>query len=102
MSVKRIYSLIDRLKDESYRPYPAKRVYIPKKNGKKRPIGIPAFDDKLVQEVIKMVLEAIYEGILRNVRMVSDHVAVAILHWLPFRKGLMEHDGSLRGHQRIL
>lgn len=58
MSVKRIYSLIDRLKDESYR----KRVYIPKKNGKKRPIGIPAFDDKLVQEVIKMVLEAIYEG----------------------------------------
>jgi matR len=62
MSVKRIYSLIDRLKDESYRPYPAKRVYIPKKNGKKRPISIPAFDDKLVQEVIKMVLEAIYEG----------------------------------------
>ena len=62
MSVKRIYNLIDRLKDESYRPYPAKRVYIPKKNGKKRPIGIPAFDDKLVQEVIKMVLEAIYEG----------------------------------------
>lgn len=57
MSVKRIYNLIDRLKDESYRPYPAKRVY----NGKKRPIGIPAFDDKLVQEVIKMVLEAIYE-----------------------------------------
>ncbi|MEO4828006.1 reverse transcriptase domain-containing protein [Bacteroides uniformis] len=62
MSVKRIYNLIDRMKDESYRPYPAKRVYIPKKNGKKRPIGIPAFDDKLVQEVIKMVLEAIYEG----------------------------------------
>ena len=62
MSLSRIEKLISSLKDESYQPQPSKRVYIPKKNGKKRPLGIPAFDDKLVQEVVRMILEAIYEG----------------------------------------
>jgi len=62
MSISRIEKLIDRIKDESYQPYPARRVYIPKKNGKMRPLGIPSSDDKLVQEVVRMVLEAIYEG----------------------------------------
>ncbi len=62
MSIQRIESLIASLKNETYKPNPAKRVYIPKKNGKKRPLGIPSFEDKLVQEVIRMILEAIYEG----------------------------------------
>jgi group II intron reverse transcriptase/maturase len=62
MSLSRIEKLIASLKDESYQPQPSRRVYIPKKNGKKRPLGIPAFNDKLVQEVARMVLEAIYEG----------------------------------------
>jgi group II intron reverse transcriptase/maturase len=62
MSISRIERLIETLKDETYQPHPARRVYIPKKNGKKRPLGIPSFDDKLVQEVIRMILEAIYEG----------------------------------------
>jgi group II intron reverse transcriptase/maturase len=62
MSLSRIEKLIASLKDESYQPQPSRRVYIPKKNGKVRPLGIPAFDDKLVQEVIRMTLEAIYEG----------------------------------------
>lgn len=62
MSVRRIERLIESLKNETYQPKPARRVYIPKKNGKKRPLGIPAFEDKLVQEVTRMVLEAIYEG----------------------------------------
>lgn len=62
MSIARIDQLIDSLKDESYQPHPSRRTYIPKKNGKLRPLGIPSFDDKLLQQVIKMILEAIYEG----------------------------------------
>ena len=62
MSTQRIDALISSLKDESYKPKPVRRVYIPKKNGKLRPLGIPSFSDKLVQEVVRMMLEAIYEG----------------------------------------
>lgn len=62
MSLDRIDSLINRIKDESYQPAPSRRTYILKKNGKKRPLGIPSFDDKLVQEVIRIILESIYEG----------------------------------------
>ena len=62
MSEKRINALIESLKDFSYQPNPARRVYIEKKNStKKRPLGIPSTEDKLVQEVVKMILESIYE-----------------------------------------
>lgn len=61
MSIQRIEKLIDTLKDQSYQPNPAKRVYIPKKNGKLRPLGLPTFEDKLVQEVVRSLLESIYE-----------------------------------------
>lgn len=62
MSLNRIDGIIASLKDESYQPQPSKRTYIPKKNGKMRPLGIPSFDDKLVQECVRLLLEAIYEG----------------------------------------
>lgn len=61
-----IRELIGSLKDESYQPQPSRRVYIPKKDGKRRPLGVPAFRDKLTQEVIRMVLEAIYESSFEN------------------------------------
>ena len=62
MSIKRIKDIIISLRDESYQPKPVRRTYIPKKNGKMRPLGIPSFNDKLLQEVIRIILEAIYEG----------------------------------------
>lgn len=62
MSLSRIDGIIASLRDESYQPKPSRRTYIPKKNGKKRPLGIPSFDDKLVQECVRLLLEAIYEG----------------------------------------
>ena len=63
MTVGRIERIIASLKDHSYQPNPARRVNIPKKSNpsKTRPLGIPSADDKLVQEVVRMILEAIYE-----------------------------------------
>lgn len=61
MSLERINKLIQRLEDQSYQPNPARRVYIPKRNGGKRPLGIPSFEDKLVQEVVRRILESMYE-----------------------------------------
>lgn len=66
MSLERIDRLIVALKDESYQPNPSRRTYIPKKNGKLRPLGIPSIDDKLVQEVVHMLLGAIYESSFEN------------------------------------
>ena len=62
MSLNRIDGIIASLKDESYQPQPSRRTYIPKKNGKMRPLGIPSFNDKLVQECVRLLLEAIYES----------------------------------------
>lgn len=61
MSMERIEKLIQKLKDKTYQPTPLRRIQIPKKNGGSRSISIPSFEDKLVQEVIRMILEALYE-----------------------------------------
>ncbi|TDC05717.1 maturase [Nonomuraea longispora] len=61
MSLKKIERIITEMRHERYRFRPVRRVHIPKKNGKTRPLGMPTWSDKLVGEVVRLLLEAYYE-----------------------------------------
>jgi retron-type reverse transcriptase len=61
MSVAKIGRIIDAVRCERWRWHPVKRVYIPKRNGKRRPLGLPTWSDKLLAEVVRMLLNAYYE-----------------------------------------
>lgn len=61
MSLARISRVIEKIKNHTYKPNPVIRKFILKKNDKKRPLGLQSIDDKLVQEVIRMILESIYD-----------------------------------------
>ena len=62
MSLDKIDGMIQLLRTECYEWQPAKRVYILKRNGKKRPLGLPVWSDKLLAEVIRLILNAYYDG----------------------------------------
>ena len=61
MTLGKIERIIDALRCERYRFKPVRRHYIPKKDGKQRPLGLPSWSDKLLGEVIRLLLEAYYE-----------------------------------------
>jgi group II intron reverse transcriptase/maturase len=61
MSLEKIDAIIDALRHERYRWKPARRVWIPKKNGKKRPLGVTTWSDKLVAEAVRLILDAYFD-----------------------------------------
>ena len=85
---ERINDLCNRVHRGSYHPQPVKRVYIPKGDGSVRPLGIPALEDKIVQQAVRMILEPIYEAMFvgfsygfrpnRSAHGALDALAVAI------------------------
>jgi group II intron reverse transcriptase/maturase len=66
MSLKRIQNIIEQLRHERFHFRPSRRIRVPKKSGGSRPLGLPNFSEKLVQEVMRMVLEAYYEPRFRD------------------------------------
>ena len=86
MSEAKIEEIIAAMRGERYRFAPVRRVYIPKKNGKLRPLGLPSWSDKLVGEVVRLLLEAYYEP------QFSDHSH-------GFRKGRGCHTALRKMHE---
>lgn len=66
ISDKKLDEIIESLKNESYKPKTVRRTYTPKKKGKQQSLGIPSFSDELVQKIMTMILEAIYEPIFKE------------------------------------
>ena len=73
MSEEKIEQIIGLMRNERYRFSPARRIYIPKKNGQLRPLGLPSWSDKLVGEVVRLLLEAyLRAAVLRLVARIPE------------------------------
>ncbi len=101
MNLARIRKIIEQLRNEQFRFHPVRRIRIPKKSGGTRPLGLPNFTDKLVQEVMRMVLEAYYEPRFRDCSHGfrpgrGCHTALTNLHY-KFKGAAWFIEGDIRG-----